>query len=109
MEDYRKVGINLVVPSERRKEEQILKTRTNLYKIRYNDNCKDMANCILNARYPERKENSMGTGVFKLPIHDRTSHARTALEYLVTYLLENPTIAKKKIFQDTRPVRNYAT
>lgn len=61
LEDYRKVGINLVLPSERNKEQQILKTRTNLYKIRYNDNCKDMANCILNARYPERKESSQAT------------------------------------------------
>lgn len=109
LEDYRKVGINLVLPSERSKEQQILKTRTNLYKIRYNENCKDMANCILNARYPERRENSMWTWKFLLPIHDRTSHARTAMEYLVTYLLENPTAEKKSIYQDTRPVRNYIT
>ena len=58
LDDYRKLGINLMLPQERSKQEQILKTRTNLYKIRYNDNCLDFASAILNARYPERKEDS---------------------------------------------------
>ena len=91
LDDYRKVGINLMIPYERSKQEQILKTRTNLYKIRYNENCKDFARAILNARYPERKEDSNSTKPFTLPVHDQTSHYRTALEYLVTYLCENPT------------------
>jgi len=90
LDDYRKVGINLMLPEERNKQEQILKTRTNLYRIRYNENCKDFASAILNARYPERKEDSNSTKPFVLPVHNRTSHARTALEYFVTYMLENP-------------------
>jgi hypothetical protein len=90
LDDYRKVGINLMIPENRNKEEQILKTRTNLYKIRYNDYCLDFASAILNAKYPERKEDSNSTKPFTLPVHNRTSHARTALEYFVTYISENP-------------------
>lgn len=37
---------------------------------------------ITNARYPQRSENSQATGPIHLPIHDYTSHPRTALEYL---------------------------
>jgi len=74
LDDYRKVGINLMLPQERKKEEQILKTRTHLYRIRYNDNCLDFASAIMNARYPERSENSQSTKSFTLPIHDWTSH-----------------------------------
>jgi hypothetical protein len=104
LEDYRKVGINLMLPEERKKEEQILKTRTNLYRIRYNDNCLDFASCILNARYPERKEDSNSTKTFTLPVHNRTSHARTALEYFVTYICENPLVDKwDQILKDDRP------
>ena len=109
LDDYRKVGINLVVPEERSKQEQILKTRTNLHRIRYNKNCLDLASFILNARYPERKEDSSSTKPFMLPIHNQTSHARTALEYFVTYMCENPIVQEKRILEDTRPKRDYAT
>ena len=30
LDDYRKVGINLLLPQERKKEEQIMKTKTNM-------------------------------------------------------------------------------
>ena len=106
LDDYRKVGINLMMPQERSKEEQILKTRTNLYRIRYNDNCIAFANFILNAKYPERKEDSNSTRTFTLPVHNQTSHARTALEYLVTYLLENPAPTKSRVAPDTRIKKN---
>jgi len=107
LDDYRKVGINLMLPQERSKEEQILKTRTNLYRIRYNENCLDFASAISNARYPERLDSSNSTKAFTLPVHDWTSHARTALEYFVTYFLENPLIEKKRIIEDTRLIRDY--
>jgi len=42
--------------------------------------------CIKNARYPQRDENSQATGPITLPIHDFTSHHRTALEYLCVNL-----------------------
>lgn len=109
LDDYRKVGIYLNQPQERSKQEQILKTRTNVYRIRYNDNCLDFASAILNARYPERKEDSNSTKTFTLPVHNWTSHYRTALEYFVTYFLENPLAKKNRILEDTRPKRNYMT
>lgn len=109
LDDYKKVGINLFMPNERRKEEQILKTRTNIYRIRYNDNCLDFASAIMNAKYPERKEDSNTTRANILPVHNRTSHYRTALEYFVTYIQENPIAKKERILVDTRPMRNYVT
>ncbi len=84
-------------------------TRTNIYKIRYNDNCLDFASAIMNARYPERSETSQSTSVQASPIHDWTSHARTALEYMFTFFKENPLTEKKKVAEDTRPRRNYLT
>lgn len=105
LDDYRKVGINLMLPDKRNKEEQIMLTRTNLHKIRYNELCTDLASAILNARYPERKEDSNGTKPFTKPVHNWTSHYRTALEYLVTYLCENPIVKKDRIAKDTRPIR----
>jgi hypothetical protein len=98
-----------MLPQERKKSEQILKTRTNIYRIRYNENCLDFANAILNARYPERKEDSNSTKENILPVHNWTSHARTALEYFVTYILENPLLEKKRVAEDTRPMRDMVT
>ena len=96
-----------MLPEERKKEEQILKTRTNLYRIRYNERCEDFASFILNAKYPERKEDSNSTKTFTLPVHNQTSHARTALEYLVTYLIENQRTDAPQIAVDTRPRKDY--
>ena len=106
LNDYKKCGINLFLPEERRKEEQIMKTRTNIYRIQYNDYCRDFASALLNARYPERKEDSNSTTPFVKPVHNWTSHYRTALEYFVTYILENPTVKPKENLQDLRPTRN---
>ena len=94
--DYKKVWINLSIPKNRNKEEQILKTRNAMYKIRYNDNCEDFASAIMNAKYPKTKEWSESTSKKTKPIHDWTSHYRTALEYLITYLDENPHFEKKE-------------
>ena len=63
----------------------------------------------MNARYPERSETSQATSVQNKPIHDWTSHARTALEYLFQYVKENPLVAKERVVQDTRPTRDYVT
>ena len=109
LDDYKKVGINLFLPEERSKEEQILKTRTNIYRIRYSDNCRDFASAMLNSRYPERKEASNSTKAFTLPVHNWTSHYRTALEYFVTYYLENYLKPKKKVLEDKRPMRDRVT
>ena len=94
---------------ERSKQEQILKTKSNLYKIRYNNNCLDFATAILNARYPERKDTSQSTKPFELPIHDWTSHYRTALEYLITYLEENKPAERNHKVGDYEEKRNMLT
>lgn len=98
LDDFRKVWIHIVTPQNRSKQEQILKTRTNMYRFRYNENCLEMATAILNARYPERKESSQSTKPFELPIHDWTSHYRTALEYFVTYMEENKPAKRRKLW-----------
>lgn len=94
-EEYRKVGIYLNTPTERKKKEQIQKTKGQVYKIRYNENCLDAASAIMNARYPERTENNSSTAENANPIHDWTSHFRTAMEYGITRHLENPTAKKE--------------
>ena len=104
-EEYRKVNIHLNIPSERRKKEQIMISRSNMYKIRYNENCLDFASALMNARYPEVKEWSSNTKPKELPIHDRTSHFRSALEYWLVHLSENPVIRKKRVAEDTRVTR----
>lgn len=108
-EDYKKVGINLFMPQTKDKKTQIGKTRTNLFRIRYNENCDAFASAIMNARYPERKETSNATTEAILPVHNWTSHYRTALEYLVMYLIENPMVETKRILEDNRPKRDYVT
>lgn len=106
--EYRKVWINLNTPKIIDKKAQIMQTRANLYRIRYNENCIDFASAIMNARYPEVKEWSSRTTAPDKPIHDWTSHFRTALEYGVWYLLDH-TIKKKEHLQDNRMVRDYVT
>ena len=108
LEDFRKEGINLMIPQERNKQEQVMTTRTNLYKIRYNENCLDWASAMMNSKYPERSENSQATSVQSTPVHDQFSHSRTATEYFFTYVKENPLAEKKKVIDD-RPRRDYAT
>lgn len=43
--------------------------------------CQSFFDAISNARYPERREDSQATTPNRVPIHDWTSHYRTALEY----------------------------
>lgn len=107
-QEYRKVWIYLNTPRERSKVQQIAKSKSNIYKIRYNDYCLDAASAIMNARYPERPEGSNTTAEQIKPIHDWTSHFRTAMEYGITYMLENP-IAKKwhKGILTDKPVHNH--
>ena len=77
--------------------------------MRYNDNCLDFASAIMNARYPERPETSNATTAIVLPVHNRTSHYRTALEYFVMYVIENPLAERKRVAEDVRPRRDYHT
>ena len=108
-EEYRKVGIYLNTPQNRNKKEQIMMTRSNIHTTRYNENCLKFADAMMNARYPERRETSMSTTPADNPIHDRTSHYRSAFEYWRVFLLENPVTKKKRIAEDKRPMRNKLT
>lgn len=52
--------------------------------------------CLNNARYPQRQDESQATTPVNLPIHDWTSHNRTALEYFaVNYDSFNQAVAQK--------------
>lgn len=108
-EEYRNVGIYLNTPMERDKQTQIMKTKANIYRIRYNSNCSDFASALMNARYPERAETSNATTAAVNPVHDWTSHYRTALEYGITFIVENPIQEREAVVVDTRPRRNYVT
>jgi hypothetical protein len=59
---------------------------------------------MLQARYPQRQENSQVTTAVNLPIHDWSSHHRTATEYLaVNHDIDaEPEIPRKKKPEDTR-------
>ena len=46
--------------------------------------------CMRNARYPQREEQSQATSPVVLPIHDWTSHHRTATEYFAVNYTEEP-------------------
>ena len=107
-DEYRKVGINLVMPKIVGTKEQVMNTRTNLYRIRYGANSTDFASAILNARYPTVNDNTNSTTKRDKPVHDWTSHFRTALEYWVWYLINN-TVKKKVHLSDNRVQRDYRT
>ncbi len=119
--EYMKVWINVVTPKKQAKwgnmiippkKEQIDITRKNIYKIRYDKHNKDFRAAIMNCRFQTVDKNKATTRTTAptLPIHDKTSHYRTALEYLITYLEFNLSSRKeKKQLVDKRPIRNYVT
>ena len=63
----------------------------------------------MNARYPEVTETSNRSTPADKPVHDWTSHYRTAMEYGVAWILENEIKPKQRVILDTRPRRNYVT
>ena len=108
-DEYRKVWINLNVPKRSDIKTRIMNTRANLYRVRVSERCKELTSSLMNARYPTPSENSSRTTVIDKPIHDWTSHFRTAVEYWVAFILENDYVAKKRIIEDTRPKRDMIT
>lgn len=104
---YRKYGIHLLVPELLRGwkgniVEQIRLTRTNLHKLKVNEECTEFISAIQNARYPHRIEGSNGTTSNNKPIHDWTSHFRTSLEYLFLYLMKQEEVCINKIKRSER-------
>lgn len=104
--EFMKVGIYLELPSERRKGEQIMITSSNLYRLRYNDQCLDYASAMMNAKYPKLSETNNRTTANNKPVHDWTSHFRTATEYWVVRMIANPQVNAKRVVDDERPTRD---
>lgn len=65
--------------------------------------------CMQSARYPQRQEDSQSTAAIKLPIHDWTSHHRTATEYFaVNYeWIWEKDLPKKKKPEETQNTFDY--
>ena len=63
-----------------------------MHRLKVDDKCVDFKDAISNARYPEVAENSNRVTPNTKPVHDHTSHYRTALEYLMMYLMEQESI-----------------
>jgi len=91
--EYAKFGINLVTPmtvmgTKGNVAEQIRITQSNLNRLEVSEWSTDFISAIQNARYPERQETSQSTATNYKPIHDWTSHFRTALEYAILFITE---------------------
>lgn len=89
-------GIYLNTNFTRIKQEQIMLTRANIYRFRFDEKAQDLINCIMNSRYPETPENSNNTKAKELPVHDAFSHGRTAVEYFSSWMLANAPKPKEK-------------
>ena len=60
------------------------KTRQVFRRIEINDKrCEYLITCLRQAKYPKLRENSQNTNEIAKPVHDWTSHFRTAFEYFV--------------------------
>lgn len=67
--------------------------------------CADFVDAILNARFPQRSADSQSTSEVKLPVHDWTSHYRSALEYYFVnqppiQIVERPTPFRRQMAYD---------
>ncbi len=79
-------------------------------RIRVHPRCTDFSMCISNARYPNRPDTSQATSELSLPIHDKTSHYRSALEYFCTFVEDRQPGLKDDAFADyAEEVKDYAT
>lgn len=93
---YRKYGIFLNVPDVKKTvPERIRVCHQNMWRVEVNVDTEDsnslnweFVSAMQNARYPERNEGSQSTSMNVKPIHDHTSHFRTAFEYLVNFIVE---------------------
>lgn len=106
---YKKRWIYLRTPNERSKIIQIRNAKSNIYRIRYTVFCQDYASALMNAKYPERPENTKAVNPAMMPVHDRTSHFRSGTEYMIQYFLENPLLDKPRVIEDNRPKRDPIT
>lgn len=62
----------------------------------------EFIDAIENSRYPERSENSQSTTPITLPVHDWTSHFRTALEYFAVNEPKGKETTKRSLSNDDK-------
>ncbi len=62
-----------------------------LYVSSSNPNCQRVRDCLLNYRYPTKKDTSVNQSN-EIPIHDQYSHSMRAFEYYCWNLNERPTV-----------------
>lgn len=80
--DLRKYGITVNTnPSEFDLKTRIHKTKLLIRRLVVDKSLTDFIDAMENCRYPDRGEDSQSTAPIDKPIHDWTSHYRTALEY----------------------------
>lgn len=74
----------------------INRVKGNIRRIRTHERCADFISAIQNAAYPQRTETSQSTSKSIKPIHNWTSHYRTALEYMMNFILEQEESSQRK-------------
>jgi len=87
--EYAKVGITLLCPDLKHDvESRIFRTRSNLRRLKCDSRQVEFMQAIANARYPSRPQGSQATTQASKPVHDATSHFRTATEYFFDWWLD---------------------
>lgn len=74
-------GIHLKTNRQSTVQSRIQTATLAMKKMYVNDKLHDFKQAIMQARYPQSSERSNATSVVSKPVHDATSHFRTALEY----------------------------
>lgn len=82
--ELQRAGISMNPGKRTTVEERIRKTKLAMPRLKVHERCRDtFSQSIQNARYPQLSDNSQATNAKTKPIHDWTSHFRTALEYAI--------------------------
>ena len=93
---FRNWGITLNVPQRNKWiAERIRICQQNMHRIQVNVDTENaysvnwlFVSCIQNSRYPSRNETSQSTSENIKPVHDQSSHHRTAMEYNINFIIE---------------------
>lgn len=105
-QELEKAGITMNLGKRSKVEERINKTRLAMKQMIVHERCRDtFSQSIFNARYPQTRENSQITSPKTKPIHDWTSHMRTALEYAVDNIRDTIQKPKKVNIRTYTPLR----
>jgi len=115
-EEYLKEWIILLTPEKAgNMNTQIDITRSNLHRLDIHEDCTDFISAIQNARFPDRWDTSQSTSTNDKPIHDWTSHFRTAMEYMFLWVTQDDRKVEwkqnkqKKAYQYADPITGQLT